>query len=110
MKSKISRQAADKVAAVVGEMLRERFKEQFVFGPIIVEPAIDPFDVDYLDIYIVYEGDYANLDTKWTGGLSIMLWPALDEVEVDSVPTISFVEKSEWEEVYHGKYPRLDEF
>ena len=110
MKSKISRQAADKVAAVVGEMLRERFKEQFVFGPIIVEPAIDPFDIDYLDIYIVYEGDYANLDAKWTGGLSIMLWPALDEVEVDSVPTISFVEKSEWEEVYHGKYPRLDEF
>ena len=108
----ITKEVTDKFAVVVGNHLRERFKDDFVFDPIIVERAVDYYGdgKEYLDIFIIYDGDYENLDPRWTSGLSVMLWPEREEYGITSVPSISFVEKSEWEAVYHGQYPRRDEF
>ena len=42
----------DKIADIVREMLTERFHDEFVFSPIIVEPRIDHDGDEYLHTYI----------------------------------------------------------
>jgi hypothetical protein len=105
----ISKTVTNEVADAIGKALRERFKDKFVFDPIIVEPAISHYGDEYLDVFIIFDGDQKKLDAHWTAGLTVLLGPKLDELGVDSVPVVSYVEKSEWEEVYHGEYPRMDE-
>ena len=101
----ISESVADEVANLVETHLKERFKDEFVFDPIIVEPQIDHDGEEYLDIFIVFSGDQKKLDPDWTLGLVGLIRPKLIEMGVSTVPSKSFVEKSEWEEIFHGKYP-----
>ena len=93
----------DEVANIVRQTLEEKFGDSLVFDPIEVIPKIDLDGDEYLHIYMVYDGDYELLDTAWTLGLYGLLWPKLIELGVESVPSLSFVEKSDWEEVYEGK-------
>ena len=94
----------DKVAGIVKNLLTERFQDEFVFDPIIVEPEIDHDGDEYLKIYVVFDGDQKNLDPGWTLGLSGRVWQEVAEMGVPGVPGISYVEKSEWEELFAGKY------
>ena len=105
----ISKTVTNEVADAIGKVLRERFKDDFVFAPIIVESAISHYGDEYLDIFIIFDGDQKKLDARWTSRLPLMLDPKLEKLGIDNVPIISYVEKSEWEEVYHGEYPRMDE-
>ena len=101
-----SREVADKVGKLVGDSLRERFKDEFVFDPIVVEPAIDHDGDDYLDIFIIYEGDRKRLDPGWTVGLTVRLSDELLSLGVNTVCGHSFVPKNEWEQVFKGKHPK----
>ena len=94
----------DKVAGIVKDLLTERFQDQFVFDPIVVRPEIDHDGDEYLEIYVVFDGDQKNLDPGWTLGLSRRIRPDLEALGVLGVPGISYVEKSEWEELFAGKY------
>ena len=100
-----SREVADKVGKLVGHSLREHFKDEFVFDPIVVQPAIDHDGDEYLDIFIIYEGDYKNLDPGWSSGLPILLRPGLADLGITSIPCHSFVPKSDWKEVFKEKHP-----
>ena len=102
----IGREVADKVGEMVGRSLRERFKDDFVFDPIVVEPSIDHDGVEYLDIFIIYEGDYKKLDPGWSSGLPILLRPDLANLGITSIPCHSFVPRSEWKEVFKEQHPR----
>ena len=98
----ITKEEKQELADTVMTLLYERFNNnEFVFGPIVVVKRRD-FYSDYLQIYIVYEGDRANLDPKWTGGLSGMLRSKLREFGIDDIPSCSFVPKRGWEEVHKG--------
>lgn len=103
----ITKTATDAVAKLVGDALRERFKDDgLVFDPIIVERAIDHYGDEYVDIFVIFDGDQKKLDARWINGLRMMLNPELEELGVPAIPGLSFVEKSEWAEVFHGQYPR----
>ena len=83
------------VTRIVREALEERFKDEFVFDPIIVNPRIDHDGDEYLHMYIVLDGDIRNLDTAWTLRLRGII---IDETDEElSVPSISFVGKEEWD-------------
>ena len=89
----------EKAASIVAEKLEERFGDEFVFDPIMVIPKIDDYGEDYfpyLDIYVVFDGDQANLDPSWTAGMAGRLIPQLMELGVDEFPVTGFVAKSEW--------------
>lgn len=95
------------MAKLVGDALRERFKDDgLVFDPIIAERAVDHYGDEYVDIFVIFDGDQKKLDARWINGLWMMLDPEMEELGITSVPGISFVEKSEWAEVFHGQYPR----
>lgn len=91
-----------KVTGIVRDALEERFKDEFVFGPIIVEPRFDHEGDEYLKVYIVFEGDQQNLDPGWTLDLPGRIIGETEEDDLFRVPSISFAEKSEWEDALGG--------
>ena len=100
MKPKLTLEKLDKVAEIVATIMEERFGDEFVFGPIIVIPKVDDYDMDdifpYLDIYVIFDGDQKKLDPGWTLGMSGRLIPLLKEIGVDEWPITSFRSKSDW--------------
>ena len=103
----INTEIPGRVAGIVKDLLTERFQDEFVFDPIVVRPEIDHDGDEYLEIYVVFDGDQKNLDPGWTLGLSARVWQEVAEMGVPGVPGISYVEKSEWEELFAGKYREL---
>ena len=65
----------------------------------MVIPKIDHDEVEYLHIYIVFDGDFDLLETRWTGTLYDRISPRLLEMGIMSYTSESYVEKSEWEEL-----------
>lgn len=94
----------DAVADIVSETLTQRFKDEFVFDPIIVTPETDRDGEAYLHVIIVFDGDQKQLDPGWTTGLINRIRPKLIEMGIDEFPSKSFVEKSEWEALQRGQY------
>ena len=90
----------DEVANIVRQTLEEKFGDLLVFDPIEVIPKIDLDGDEYLHIYMVYDGDRDLLDTAWLLGFYGLIQPKLVELGVEGIPSKSFVEKSDWEEVY----------
>ena len=104
----------EQIKTIVRETLAERFKDEFVFDPIVVVPAIDEWgDGDgehYLRIIIVFDGDLERLDPSWTSGLIRRLRPKLSGIGVEQFPSPSFVEKSEWRSLsrkWQRRHPEL---
>lgn len=84
--------------------LTERFKDEFKFGPIVAVPKTDQYGDEYVQVYIVFEGEQTKLDPEWTGGLGLRIRPLLQKRGITNAPRKSSVEKSEWLEVYWDKY------
>ena len=94
-----------KVTDIVREALEERFADEFVFDPIIVNPRIDHYGDEYLHMYIVLDGDIRNLDTAWTLRLRGII---IDETDEElSVPSISFVGKEEWDASFEATIDKV---
>ena len=97
--------APEKVEELVRELLEGRFGDQFVFDPIEVIPRIDHDGDEYLHIFIVFDGNQKLLDPDWTLTLPRRVSPLLTELGSLNPPSHSFIEKSEWEEVYKKRLP-----
>ena len=81
---------------MIRKMLEEHFKDLFVFNPIIVEAKTDHEGDEYLHTYIVFDGDFNQLDPGWTVELPGKLWPRTTALGYPAIPIQSFVAKSEW--------------
>ena len=95
-----------KTEGLVREYLDESFAGiDLAFGPILVKSVYDDYyDEEYLQVRVVFDGDFDLLDSKLTVGLRGYLRPHLDKMRVANVPGYSFIEKSEWEELRHGDW------
>lgn len=89
-------EAKEKVKTIVRNALEKRFADDFIFDPIVVVPEIDEYGDDYLHIFIVFDGDQANLDPSWTGSLIGRIRPHMIDADIDAFPVPSFIIKSEW--------------
>ena len=94
----------NRIAGMVKNLLTQRFQNQFIFDPIVVRHEIDHDGDEYLNIYVVFDGDQKDLDAGWAVKLSGHIWPESIAMGVPSVPGLSFVEKSEWEELFASKH------
>ena len=103
----ITKTVTDEMARLVGAALRERYQgEGLVFDPIIAKRAVDHYGDEYVDIFVIFDGDEDKLDARWTNGLWIQLDPHLERLGITSVPGLSFVEKSEWDGGSHFQTAR----
>ena len=87
-----------KVRTLVHDYLNEQFPVGFVFDPIDVTLKIDHDGDEYLNIFIVYEGDPDLLDVRRTIPMVRIIRPDLLEMDFPNIPITLFVEKSEWQE------------
>lgn len=89
-------EATDEIKQLIHDLLSERFKDEFEFGPIVVMPRVDDDGEGYLHSYIVFHGDQKKLDPTWTLRLSRLLWSCAEELGYPGIPIQLFVERSEW--------------
>ena len=89
-------QGTDEIKELIQGLLRDRFDNEFEFGPIVVIPRYDEDGDRYLHSYIVFRGDQKNLDPIWTLRLSRRLWSRAEELGYPGIPIQAFVERSEW--------------
>lgn len=92
----ITQEQKDKVSEIVAAALCERFKDDFAFGPIVVESVADEWDDDYLNITVVFDGNQKRLDPGWTITLVRRVRPQLYEAGVKEFPVIRYVAKPTW--------------
>ena len=89
-------EATNEIRDKIQALLRERFKNEFEFGPIVVMPRFDDDGQGYLHSYIVFDGDQKNLDPLWTLRLSNLLWSHAAKIGYPGIPIQLFVKRSEW--------------
>lgn len=87
------------VAELVKNDLEGHFGDDYVFDPIVVIPKIDHDEVEYLHIYIVFDGDFDLVKSRWLDRLYTRMRSRLLEMGIMSYTSESYVEKSEWEEL-----------
>ncbi len=101
----IPQEVIEKVESFVRQDLEGRFKDEFVFDPIIANPELDWWGDEFLHIYIIFDGDLKRLDAKWTIGIERRLLGHVPEVELLNTPGHSFISKSEWKSFYKEQIP-----
>ena len=102
----------EKVRSIVRETLAEHFRDEFVFEPILVVPAVDEHGCGdgtaFLRIAVVFDGDQDRLDPTWTSGFITRIRPRLAAEGIEEFPSVSFTKKSEWWQSYprwERRYP-----
>ena len=106
MAYQVSQEDREKVADIIRKVLEDHYdkhyKGEFVFDPIVVAPRFDPDGEEYMRAYVVFDGDFYKMDRKFRLRLLTMLDPYLLEMGIEQFLGVSFIEKSEWEEVHEG--------
>ena len=75
----ITSDTTDRVAAIIGDTLNGWFQPHLTFSPIVVRQRYDDwYGEDYLEAWIVWEGDYAYMDHSRTIGLYRFVEPLLE--------------------------------
>lgn len=108
----ISKDDRAQIVSVTRKLLEDRFREDFVFDPIAAVPKIDEYGDEYVEIYIVFDGNQKKLDPAWTHRLIGLIIDELDAggVELLHIPGTSFVKNSDWKRLYrklYGEYESL---
>ncbi len=80
----------EKVAAIYCNHLENKFGGHLEFDEIRVVPRLDQWDEEYLQIYVVFDGDGDLLDPNWLNGLYWEIRPELIELRVAGVPPQSY--------------------
>lgn len=94
----ITSDTTDRVAAIIGDTLNGWFQPHLHFDPIVVRQRYDDwYGEDYLEAWIVWEGDYAYMDHSRTITLYQFVEPLLDELGIDFRLHPHFIAKWEWE-------------
>ena len=94
----ITKDTTDRVAALIGDTLNGWFQPHLHFDPIVVRQRYDDwYGEDYLEAWIVWEGDYAYMDHYRTSGLPLDIEPELNELGVKLSLHQHYIAKWDWE-------------
>ena len=95
----IPSETTDKVAAIIGETLNGWFQPHLNFAPVVVRQKHDDwYGEDYLEAWIIWEGDYGRMDHRRINGLSWEIRPQLDALGLDLELHSRYIAKWEWEQ------------
>jgi hypothetical protein len=87
---------ADRVAETVAETLGPDF-ESIDIIKVNVSPGTDPDGNDLLRIEVVFDGTLRRADARHIASAVRRLRPALEELDIDLFPLLSFVSKLDYE-------------
>ena len=94
----ITSDTTDRVAAIIGDTLNGWFQPHLNFAPVVVRQRHDDwYGEDYLEAWIVWEGDYGKMDHHKTVGLPVDIRPQLEALGVTIDLHSRYIAKWEWE-------------
>lgn len=94
----VSSDITERVAAIIGDTLNGWFEGQLRFDPVVVRQRYDDwYDEDYLEAWIVWDGDRSKMDHLRMGGLPVAIEPRLDDLGVSLPLHPWYIAKWEWE-------------
>ena len=94
----IGRDVAEQVAGIIGDTLNGWFAGDLCFDPVVVRQRYDDwYDEDYLEAWIVWEGNHDKMDPSLTITLHRYVYPYLDEVGIDVRLHPRFVARWDWD-------------
>ena len=94
----ITKETTDRVAAIIGDTLNGWFQPHLNFAPVVVQQRYDDwYDEDYLEAWIVWEGDYAYMDHSRANGLPIDIEPELEKLGIALGLHQHYIARWEWE-------------
>lgn len=99
MVTKTKTETLKKVERIVREAVEERFKDEYVFDPIVAIAKPDFWGDERIWVYVVHEGKEKIIDPAWTVGLVSIILENVTEEEVPELPFKFFIPKSEWDAV-----------
>ena len=96
------------VRSIVRREIAKTFPNDIEFGPIVVHHSDDDFDENdqLLQILLIFNGDQKQLDPSAMISLLNNIHEELLSSGVDEFPITSFIEKSEWDQMF-VKWRRL---
>ena len=87
---------------IARDLLNERFGNDLVFDPVFAKSLVDHYGDDYIQLYLVFDGDEEHLRTDaaldWALDMGFLMEPALNAMGLYDLPGKYFIKKSEWEE------------
>ena len=78
-------------------LLADAFADTVAFGPIYVEPTVDPYGDDNIDIIVFYDGDYALMEPTKLNAIAVELWERLRGIGFTNIPTDSYIDIAEYD-------------
>ena len=94
----IPSETTDKVAAIISETLNGWFQPHLNFDPVVVlQKHDDWYGEDFLEAWMIWEGDRAYLNPRRTNGLSLDIRPQLEALGLDLDLHSHYLPKREWE-------------
>ena len=101
-------ETTERISNIIHQHLAERFTGfEFSFGPVLPVIRTDYQEgIDYLEIYIAFDGDQDDLDDlddlddRWTLGLPDRIHPQLVELGFPNIALTSWVHASEWDDLF----------
>ncbi len=94
----ITQDTTERVAAIIGDTLNGWFQPHLSFDPVVVRQRYDDwYGEDYLEAWIVWEGDRDYMDHSRINGLAVDIEPELDGLGVDLPVHSHFIAKWEWD-------------
>lgn len=94
----VSSDITERVAAIIGDTLNGWFEGQLRFDPVVVRQRYDDwYDEDYLEAWIVCDGDRGKMDPYRLNTLHEFVYPYLDEAGIAMLLHPHYIAKWEWE-------------
>ena len=91
----------ERISNIIHQHLAERFTGKLSFGPVLPVIRTDYQEgLDYLEIYIVFDGNQGDLDPRWTLGLPDRIHLQLAELGFPNMALTSWVHASEWDDLF----------
>ena len=103
----VSRMAAAEVEGAVAYWLREYYKDPRFISSVVAIPVFDHYDEEYLDIMVVFDGEYKKLDFDCRQAIRDKLDLKLEDLRIVAPHMLSFTCKKDWDNIHGGKHPRL---
>ena len=85
-----------RLASSIAKSLNSRFKAVEVID-VKIDPDFDRDGDPLLRVLVVFNGEIKDSDIKVVAGAAMQLQPALEGIEEDVYPVLSFVSKLEYE-------------
>lgn len=95
----ISEDQTRQAEAMISDHLQIHHKNKVAFQSVKAKPAFDLDDEEYLNVWVIYDGEPGSLDPRLLNSFYRTIAEPLHSLGIDAKPSISYVHQSEAHEL-----------